>query len=426
MSILHLGSTGTEVELLQLALGRSGFYNGKTDGIFGVQTQNAVRRFQSEFALLPDGIAGEKTWAALRPFLLGYFMHTIRSGDTFFSLARRYGTTARAIAAANPGANAEGLVIGEKLVIPYGFELVSTSVHYTPKLTDMLLDGLEARYPFLRSEVYGSSVLGSPLRAVNFGIGEKRILINAAHHANEWITTPLVLKFLEGFLAAYIANGTVCGRSARALYERVTVTIAPLVNPDGVALVSGALDPEGAAYARARRIAASYPSVPFPNGWKANIEGVDLNLNYPADWEEARRIKFAQGWTSPAPRDYVGAAPLSAKESRALYDFTVEHAFDLTISYHTQGGEIYWRFKSMEPNGAQSIGEAMAEASGYSLADVPNESANAGYRDWFILNYDLPGYTIEAGRGVNPLPLSQLDEMYAQNAPAMIAAMELV
>ena len=38
---------------------------------------------------------------------------------------------------------------------------------------------------------------------------------------------------------------------------------------------------------------------------------MDLNLQFPANWEEARRIKFSQGYTKPAPRDYVGEGPLT-------------------------------------------------------------------------------------------------------------------
>jgi g-D-glutamyl-meso-diaminopimelate peptidase len=63
---------------------------------------------------------------------------------------------------------------------------------------------------------------------------------------------------------------------------------------------------------------------------------VDLNLQFPAGWEQAKEIKYSQGFTSPAPRDFVGSAPLSEPESIALYNFTISHNFSLILAYHTQ------------------------------------------------------------------------------------------
>ena len=62
----------------------------------------------------------------------------------------------------------------------------------------------------------------------------------------------------------------------------------------------------------------------------------------------------------------------------------------------------------------------MSQSSGYALQTVPYESAHGGYRDWFVQTWRRPGYTIEAGVGENPLPLSQFEEIYGANLPILI------
>lgn len=160
----------------------------------------------------------------------------------------------------------------------------------------------------------------------------------------------------------------------------------------------------------------------YPSGrWKlVSPTGVDLNLQFPADWQSAKRIKFAQGYTSPAPRNFVGNAPLSQPEAKALYDFALANNFSLVLTYHTQGKEIYWQFKDYAPNSAYLIGQKFASSSGYLLADVPYESSFAGFKDWFLQEFRRPAYTIEAGIGETPLPLSQFDEIYKNNLGILI------
>ena len=129
----------------------------------------------------------------------------------------------------------------------------------------------------------------------------------------------------------------------------------------------------------------------------------------------AKAIKFAQGVTSPAPADYVGSAPLTAPESRAMYDYTLALDPSLTLSYHSQGRVIYWRFLDYEPANSRAIAELFASVSGYAVEETPYASGFAGYKDWFIQNFDRPGYTIECGLGENPLPLSQFESIWNAN-----------
>jgi len=195
-----------------------------------------------------------------------------------------------------------------------------------------------------------------------------------------------------------------------------------MVNPDGVDIATGARN-SGPDFTYATYLAQNYPHIPFPSGWKANARGVDLNLQYPAGWELAKEIKFSQGFRLPGPRDYVGRSELSEAESRALYDYTLRQDFHLTLSYHSQGQVIYWQYLDHLPPGSRALGERFAALSGYALEETPYESGHAGYKDWFIKHFDRPGYTVEVGLGESPLPLSQFDEIYADNVEMLAAAL---
>ena len=259
---------------------------------------------------------------------------------------------------------------------------------------------------------------------LTIGTGKRHVLFTAAHHANEWITALVLLKYAEDLSDAIQKEGILFGQRAKEMAEAVTIHPIPLVNPDGVDLVTGAIRRENPQYALAERLAGNYPAIPFPNGWKANLTGTDLNLNYPAGWLQAREIKFMQGFTRPGPRDYVGRAPLDQEETKALAALTEKLNPDLVLAYHSQGKEIYWQFKDYVVPGAGELGEVMARVSGYRLADTPYASSFAGYKDWFIQNFRRPGYTVEVGSGENPLPLSQFPEIYRDNVPLLnIAAL---
>jgi g-D-glutamyl-meso-diaminopimelate peptidase len=102
-----------------------------------------------------------------------------------------------------------------------------------------------------------------------------------------------------------------------------------------------------------------------------------------------------------------------------MFDFTRTRDFSLTLSFHTQGEVIYWKYADREPQGSRAIAELFSAVSGYAPENTPYESGFAGYKDWFIERFDRPGFTIEAGIGESPLPLCDLDSMYEKTRRVM-------
>lgn len=298
--------------------------------------------------------------------------------------------------------------------------IVRTNINYTYNVLMEDLIKLRTRYPILSWRYYGRSVMGKQLPYIRIGNGQRQVFYSAGIHANEWINSIVMMKFIEDFCIAYENDAEISGYSARKIYENASIFIAPMCNPDGIDLVLGAIPQNSVYYLKAKEIADRYSDIPFPDGWKANINGVDLNLQFPANWLLARENKYAQGFTSPAPRDFVGFGPLTEPEALALYDFTLMRNFRIILSYHTQGEVIFWRYLDYEPAGAEELGEEFARISGYELDDTIETGSYAGYRDWFISTYDRPGYTIETGKGVNPLPLSQFEEIYNENLGVLV------
>ena len=143
--------------------------------------------------------------------------------------------------------------------------IVPTNVNYNYSLMSQNLATLNRTYPFLNVQTVGNSVLGKNIYVVKLGKGTKKVFYSASIHANELITSVLLMKFIEDYCIAYNNNSRLYGYSVRRLFNSVSIYIMPMVNPDGVDLVTDNLNKYSLAYLNALNISRQFPDIPFPS-----------------------------------------------------------------------------------------------------------------------------------------------------------------
>ncbi|QCR34254.1 M14 family metallopeptidase [Lysinibacillus sp. SGAir0095] len=331
--------------------------------------------------------------------------YQIQNGDSLWLIAQRNNLPVESLFLVNSNVNPNALQVGQTIRIPrrVTWRIVNGKQNYDYQSLMNDLWSLIAVYPFMRMTNTGDSVLGNNIPELLVGNGAKRVHYNASFHANEWITTPILMTFVNDYLLSLTNQNSIRGLSTFPYYLQAMLSVVPMVNPDGVDLViNGA--PENAPW-RDQVVQWNNGSTDFSN-WKANINGVDLNDQFPAKWEEERD----RNPKTPGPRDYGGEAPLTEPEAIAIAQLTRRRDYARVLAFHTQGQVIYWGFQNMEPPESEILVNEFSRVSGYE--PVQTLDSYAGYKDWFIQDWRRPGFTVELGLGENPLPLSQFDEIY--------------
>jgi g-D-glutamyl-meso-diaminopimelate peptidase len=394
-----------------------------------VEAGDTPRRIAAKFGVAyPALAAANPQWTEGEPLIPGERIqvpgrlprrYAVQPGDSWASIAEKVGCSESRLREMNPYADPAGPEEGEIVEIPppHADRIVRSDAEYGSKRLERDIEALRRAYPFLSATVVGRSVMGKPIYALRIGEGPFRLHANGAIHANEWITSLALMRFAEDYAAACQRRGSIAGKPAADLYRACSLWIVPMVNPDGVDLVQEGLTP-GHPF-REELLRWNGGSSRFRR-WKANIRGVDLNDQFPACWEEERRRREACG---PGPRDYGGTAPLTEPEARALAELTEAVDFGAVLAFHTQGEEIYWNYRGLEPRESEAWAKRLGKAAGY--RPVRLEGSDAGYKDWFIAAFRRPGFTVEAGWGRNPLPLDTFPDLYDDVRLLLVEALQL-
>ena len=102
---------------------------------------------------------------------------------------------------------------GMEIIIPVG-NIVNTKVMYTSSILEKDIQNLKLIYPFLEIGEIGKSVLNKSIPYIKIGNGNKKVFYSAGFHANEWITSPVLMKFLEDYAKAFVENKNIFGYNA--------------------------------------------------------------------------------------------------------------------------------------------------------------------------------------------------------------------
>ncbi|HLR63107.1 MAG TPA: M14 family metallopeptidase [Lentibacillus sp.] len=345
-------------------------------------------------------------------YMEGFYQ--IAAGETLWDIAMERNLPVDMLELANPDIEPQNLQDGPQLTIPERVNnlMITDFNHYTSDKMVRDIGRLLTIYPFIFQKTIGSSVMGKDIIELQIGTGNKQIHLDGSFHANEWITTSVIIRFLNEYARALTNRMPIRELNVLPCFIDTNLSVVPMVNPDGVDLV---LDGASAAGPYQDQVLALNNQKQDFSNWKANIAGVDLNNQYPALWE----VEAARKPDSPQPRDYPGPHPLSEPEAIAMAKLAEERNFLRVNAFHTQGEEIYWGFEGLEPLISEPIVNEYAHESGYrAIRCIDNY---AGYKDWFIQEFRRSGYTVELGSGVNPLPFDQFEKIYQETLGIMLA-----
>lgn len=267
---------------------------------------------------------------------------------------------------------------------------------------------LKQRYTFLRLQVIGRSLAGRAIFGVRVGCAPQPVLLAAGFHANEWMTSLTLVRFLEALCGSIAAGTPLCGVNVAGALQGREVLFVPCVNPDGVQIAIHGAQGAGAFAPSVRQLSGGNYA-----RWTANAAGVDINHNFDAGWQTLHQMEQAAGITGPAPRQYGGPMAQSEPETAAIVRLTRNRRPRHVLALHSQGEEIYWQYGENKPAGAERLARIFAAASGYTLIENAGLASHGGYKDWVIAQLCRPAYTIEIGKGKNPLPLEEFARVYA-------------
>lgn len=277
------------------------------------------------------------------------------------------------------------------------------------------IEQLCTEYPFIEAGVVSRTCLGRGIFSLSIGNKKNSVLLAGGFHGSEWLSCLVLLRFIER-VASHIKNKRQLKRvDVSRTFSTLGVTVIPCVNPDGTEIAVHGPD----AARSLRRFVEKIGCKDFSK-WNANALGVDINHNFNAGWRECRKMEEENSITGPASRQFGGKYPESEAETRALTRLCRLRPFRQVMAVHSQGEELYWEYGENTPSQSKMMAKIIADSCSYSLVQNSALASHGGFKDWFISEFARPGFTLEIGKGENPLPVRDLFKIYNRVEEALL------
>lgn len=271
----------------------------------------------------------------------------------------------------------------------------------------ILKEKITSYYPFVNVTTIGKSVLNRPIECFSIGDKEKTVLFCGAFHGMEWITSFLLYLFIININETIINPKLNFRDKIFQCLSKKSIAIIPCVNPDGVEISIN-----GSESAGKLKNMVEYISKGDTKHWQSNAYGVDINHNFNAGWHKVKENEKAMGIILPSKTRYGGKSPENQAETKTMTKFCRTHKLTSAFAFHSQGEEIYWDYGAKTPPQSKAIADTIAKLSGYTVSTPEKIATGGGFKDWVIDELKIPAFTIEVGKGKNPLDISQLMPIY--------------
>ncbi len=319
------------------------------------------------------------------------------------------------------------------------YGVVSLWADYDAEAFAILARELESKYPdIIKVTTIGHSTDHREITAIiltanvldmeendDFYTDKLHYLIEGGLHSRENVSTPMLLKIIESYAVDYYMPEYLMDVEMKDLLDQVVFHFIPLSNPDGYDLANVGLNSISEPY---KSYLQTMPSDNYSN-YKSNVNGVDLNRNFPGLYYDLSEGMFKDIWNKkhkyyrsfvPGSAFYFGETSGSEVETQVLMDYLLKYDFRNYLSFHSRGEVLYWKRAMLDVgfnHRSEALAGQIADYTGYDK-DQDAYQASSGYMmDFTAMQTLKPSITIETVHHRYTLPTTKenITKAYMEN-----------